>query len=334
MKNLSLLMLVTVLLAASGFAGSDILQKKDTPAPDSVAAAKASTADTASTGRVEAMRNNLLDLRSELKTAFQKCPQRDLSSINAYMYALARIEATHQFMLENFKNNQTLNLGKIFGMTAKEQEAKDMFEACSLLAEIAFLQMNKNELDGTIREAEHRSDSIHSEMNQVYESIVKIERGRAADLKSKLEEENARNRALREEADRKFNDLQSELIKVRKDVRGTIISMSDLLFAFDKADLTNDLKTALAKIAGILSVYKKCTVLVEGHTDNIGTAEYNKDLSTRRASNVKDFLVAQGVETGRLTSTGYGFTTPVATNRTKEGRQKNRRVDLVVIDKH
>jgi outer membrane protein OmpA-like peptidoglycan-associated protein len=171
-------------------------------------------------------------------------------------------------------------------------------------------------------------------MNQVYESIVKIERGRAADLKSKLEEENARNRALREEADRKFKDLQSELIKVRKDVRGTIISMSDLLFAFDKADLTNDLKTALAKIAGILSVYKKCTVLVEGHTDNIGTAEYNKDLSTRRASNVKDFLVAQGVETGRLTSTGYGFTKPVATNRTKEGRQKNRRVDLVVIDKH
>ena len=126
---------------------------------------------------------------------------------------------------------------------------------------------------------------------------------------------------------------QSELIKVRKDARGTIISMSDLLFAFDKADLTADLKTALAKISGILTVYKNCTVAVEGHTDNVGTVAYNNNLSTRRASNVKDFLVTQGVAADRLSSQGFGFTKPVASNATKEGRQKNRRVDLVVADK-
>jgi outer membrane protein OmpA-like peptidoglycan-associated protein len=281
----------------------------------------------------EVMRTNLLDLRSELKTAFQKYSPRDLSSINSYLYALARIEVTYQYLLENFKGKDGLGLTRIFGMSAKEQAARNGFEACSLLAEIAFLQMSRNELEGAVRTTESKSDSINREMTAVYESIVKIERGRASELKAKLEEENAKNRALRDEADRKFNDLQSELIKVRKDVRGTIISMSDLLFAFDKADLTNDLKTALAKIAGILSVYKKCTVLVEGHTDNIGTADYNKDLSARRASNVKEYLVAQGVEAGRLTSVGYGFTKPVATNTTKEGRQKNRRVDLVVADK-
>lgn len=325
MKKITLLSLILVCAAAAtGFSQGDTAQKKTMDAAMDTASPPAGP---------EVMRTNLLDLRSELKTTFQKYSPRDLSSINAYLYALARIEVTHQYLVENFKGKGGQGLTRIFGMSAKEQAARNGFEACSLLAEIAFLQMSRNELDGSVRTTESRSDSINREKTSVYESIVKIERGRASELKAKLEEENAKNRALREDANRKFNELQSELIKVRKDVRGTIISMSDLLFAFDKADLTNDLKTALAKIAGILSVYKKCTVLVEGHTDNIGTAEYNKDLSTRRASNVKEYLVAQGVEAGRLTSVGYGFNKPVATNTTKEGRQKNRRVDLVVADK-
>ena len=144
--------------------------------------------------------------------------------------------------------------------------------------------------------------------------------------------ENEKNRKLREEAEQRFKSLESQLIKVRKDARGIIISMSDLLFGFDKADLTADLKTSLAKIAGILSVYTRCRVAVEGHTDNIGTEAYNKDLSTRRAKNVKDYLVAQSVAENRLSFAGYGFRRPVATNSTKEGRAKNRRVDLVVIE--
>ena len=71
---------------------------------------------------------------------------------------------------------------------------------------------------------------------------------------------------------------------------------------------------------------------MEGHTDNIGTEAYNKDLSTRRAKNVRDFLVSQSITENRLSFAGYGFKRPIATNSTKEGRAKNRRVDLVVID--
>jgi outer membrane protein OmpA-like peptidoglycan-associated protein len=249
------------------------------------------------------------------------------------MSALARIEVTHRFLLENFNKNEGRGIIKYVGASGVESQARDMFEACSLLTEIALVQMSRNELDGKLMETTRESDSLHNELNQVYESIAEIERGRATDLKSKLDDESAKNKALKEDAERRFKALQSQLIKVRKDARGTIISMSDLLFAFDKAELTGDLTTALAKIAGILSVYRNCSVAVEGHTDNIGTATYNKDLSARRASNVKDFLVKQGVAADRMSSTGYGFTKPVATNSTKEGRQKNRRVDLVVIDK-
>jgi outer membrane protein OmpA-like peptidoglycan-associated protein len=82
-----------------------------------------------------------------------------------------------------------------------------------------------------------------------------------------------------------------------------------------------------------LTVFKTSKVVVEGHTDNQGTAEYNQTLSEERALNVMEFLVEQGVAPERLTSMGYGFTKPVADNATREGRQKNRRVDLVIRDK-
>ena len=315
MKNIHRVFFITVLsLAMTGASAQIDTSSQSGPGP-------------------EAMRKSLVNFRSGLKTAYQKYSPRDLHSINAYMTALARIDVAHRFLLENFNQNEGRGIIKYIGANGVQNQAHDMFEACSLLTEIALVQMERNELDGKLLEATHGSDTLHSELNQVYESIAQIERGRASDLKSKLDEESAKNKELREDAERRFKDLQSELIKVRKDARGTIISVSDLLFAFDKADLVNDLKTALAKIAGILSVYKNCTVVVEGHTDNVGTAKYNQNLSTRRASNVKDFLIAQGVAADRLSSVGYGFTKPVATNSTDEGRQKNRRVDLVVIDK-
>ncbi|MFW5960472.1 MAG: OmpA family protein, partial [Chitinivibrionales bacterium] len=126
--------------------------------------------------------------------------------------------------------------------------------------------------------------------------------------------------------------LQSSLIKVSKDARGTIISMSDILFETGKAALTPKLETNLAKIAGILAVFKNSNVLIEGHTDNTGSDEFNKVLSEKRAESVKEFMIEQGVAEKRLTAEGYGFSRPVADNSTKEGRAKNRRVDLIVQD--
>jgi outer membrane protein OmpA-like peptidoglycan-associated protein len=83
-------------------------------------------------------------------------------------------------------------------------------------------------------------------------------------------------------------------------------------------------------VATILNQFPEMHVAVEGHTDNVGKAEYNLDLSERRAAAVRDFLVSQGVVAGRLTSAGFGMTRPLADNGTAEGRQRNRRVDLVI----
>ena len=179
------------------------------------------------------------------------------------------------------------------------------------------------------------------------EAALKAAGEREADLQKKLEaehaaleaekkalaEERAKAEARQKEAMNKLNELQSKLIQVSQDARGIILSMSDILFDVDKATLKQDLKTSLAKVAGILTVYQQFNVSIEGNTDNTGSADHNMKLSQQRADNVKNFLVEQGIDAGRLSAKGLGMTMPIADNSTKEGRQKNRRVDLVIQDK-
>jgi outer membrane protein OmpA-like peptidoglycan-associated protein len=302
-------------------------------AAEKPAVAKAKNTGPVKTGP-EAMRIALMGFRSDLKEAYQKYTRKSQKAVELYFTALAKIEVTHQFLLKNYKNKKgSPPLRASFGYSkAKEKNAFDMFEACVKLAEAAMVQMEKDEIDAQLVEISAKRDSLHRELSSIYEKIIDKERGHAAGLRNKLRAKYKEAAKLRQEMNNRFKALQSKLIRVRRDARGTIISMSDILFGFDKAEITNELKTPLAKIAGILTVYKNCRVKVEGHTDNKGTVKYNLDLSRRRAKNVKAFLISQGIHIKRLRAVGYGFRRPVASNRTKEGRQKNRRVDLVIID--
>ena len=111
-------------------------------------------------------------------------------------------------------------------------------------------------------------------------------------------------------------------------VRQTAVIQADALFDFDKSVLRPDGKKniddALAKLRGVdLEM-----VIATGHTDAIGTDAYNQKLSERRAQAVKDYLVSKGIPASKITTIGKGKTQPVATNKTAEGRQKNRRVDI------
>ena len=110
---------------------------------------------------------------------------------------------------------------------------------------------------------------------------------------------------------------------------------SDVLFDFDKADLLPKAIPELEKVATVLKSYPNAACSIEGHTDNKGLKEYNQKLSERRADSVKNWLLAHGVST-RMTVRGWGATKPVAPNTlpngrdNPEGRQKNRRVEIVV----
>jgi OOP family OmpA-OmpF porin len=106
---------------------------------------------------------------------------------------------------------------------------------------------------------------------------------------------------------------------------------ADVLFDFDKAILKNEGKNKLDDLASKVKAINLEVVIAIGHTDSIGSDAYNQKLSVRRAESVKAYLVSRGVEPNRIYTEGKGEKQPVASNKTKDGRQKNRRVEIEVI---
>jgi outer membrane protein OmpA-like peptidoglycan-associated protein len=122
----------------------------------------------------------------------------------------------------------------------------------------------------------------------------------------------------------------NQVLQTRDTARGLIVSMPDVLFDFDKYTLKPDARERLAKISGIVLAYPDLKLQVEGHTDSIGSDEYNQTLSEKRAESVQGYLVSSGVLPDHVTAVGLGKADPVADNSTAAGRQLNRRVDMIV----
>jgi outer membrane protein OmpA-like peptidoglycan-associated protein len=134
--------------------------------------------------------------------------------------------------------------------------------------------------------------------------------------------------------DKQAQELQNDIkdAKIERVGEGIKITFSSgILFQFNLANLQGDAKTNIENLAKTLKKYKDTKILVEGHTDSVGTAEYNQKLSERRAESVVQFAESLGVDQSRFTSKGYGFSQPVATNATPEGRQQNRRVEVAIM---
>ncbi len=131
-------------------------------------------------------------------------------------------------------------------------------------------------------------------------------------------------------------EAQVQDLKVREsDLEVQIELPADVLFDFDKADLRKEAAPELEKVAAVLKEYPNATARIDGHTDGKGDAAYNQKLSERRAETIRKWLEGEGVKT-RLTSKGWGKTKPVAPNTRPdgkddpEGRQKNRRVEIIL----
>ena len=141
--------------------------------------------------------------------------------------------------------------------------------------------------------------------------------------------------AIGQTLDQQAADLRRDLKNDQVDIMNTgselIVTMpQDILFALDSAAVRSDLRRDLGVVAGNLQAYPNSTISIEGHTDNTGTANYNRILSQRRANAVADILVNNGVPPARLYAVGRGENEPVASNLSVTGRAQNRRVEIVI----
>jgi outer membrane protein OmpA-like peptidoglycan-associated protein len=128
----------------------------------------------------------------------------------------------------------------------------------------------------------------------------------------------------------KLREQLNAILQTRDTARGLIVNLSDVLFDFNQASLKPGAKEKLAKVSGILLAYPTLHMNVEGHTDSIGSDEYNMKLSQRRADAVRDYLTSNGISSANVQAIGLGKDGPVASNDTAAGRQQNRRVEMVV----
>jgi len=138
--------------------------------------------------------------------------------------------------------------------------------------------------------------------------------------------------ALRDREELRARLLQqfNLILETRDTVRGLVVNMSDVLFDSGKYTLRPLAREKLAKISGIVLAYPSLNLAVEGNTDSVGTDSFNQQLSEQRAEGVRDYLTKQGVPESSTTAAGFGKSRPIASNDTAEGRQQNRRVELIV----
>lgn len=122
------------------------------------------------------------------------------------------------------------------------------------------------------------------------------------------------------------------VLETRETSHGMVMRISDTYFQFNDYHLTPLARVKLARIAGILLAYGGLAPRLQGYTDNVGTVDYNLQLSYKRAESVREFLISQGVPATSLSAKGSGSANPVASNKTDEGRRQNRRVEMWISE--
>jgi outer membrane protein OmpA-like peptidoglycan-associated protein len=149
-------------------------------------------------------------------------------------------------------------------------------------------------------------------------------------LRQQAEKEKQQAEYEKQELRARLLQQLNSILATRDSARGLVANMSDVLFRSGSFELLPGARERLAKVSGIVLAYPTLHVTVEGHTDSVGTDEYNQQLSEHRAQAVRDYFVQQGINQAAVEAHGYGKSEPIATNDTPEGRQQNRRVELIL----
>ncbi len=220
-----------------------------------------------------------------------------------------------------------------------DREAKAKAEVEAAEARKKAEEAARQEADRKRREAERKT--IEAELATAREAQAKAE-AEAARTAAQAKEQQAlgeaqRSREAAEKAEMEKQALRARLLEqfnrileTRDTPRGLVVTMTDVLFDTGKYDLRSPAREGLAKLSGIVLAHPGLHLEIEGHTDSTGSDELNQRLSEQRAEGVREYLIEQGLNRDALAARGFGKTMPIASNQTTEGRQKNRRVEIIV----
>ncbi|HRR26031.1 MAG TPA: OmpA family protein [Acidobacteriota bacterium] len=168
---------------------------------------------------------------------------------------------------------------------------------------------------------------------------LEVEEAKAAEQEARWQADVAQRELdeLRRQREREIERLQkalNQIVETRRTALGLVMNLgSDTInFDFDKADLRPKERELLSRIVGVLLTWQGYRVQIWGHTDDIGSDEYNLELSQRRAKAVKNYLVEAGIDPSIITTKGFGKSRPLVPGRTPEARAKNRRVEIGIVD--
>ena len=217
---------------------------------------------------------------------------------------------------------------------AREAERRAQAEAEERIAR-AQAELARQQADASRQQAEAARQQAEAARLQAEKSRLEATEANAlalaADERANANANAARN-AEQEKADLRaqLNKQLNLILETRDTARGLIVNMSDVLFDTGQHTLNGGAREKLAKISGIVVSHPGLQLSIEGHTDSVGTDDYNQQLSERRADSVRSFLIQNGVPAGTITAKGFGESQPVASNDTAAGRQRNRRVEMIV----
>lgn len=185
-------------------------------------------------------------------------------------------------------------------------------------------------LQARTQEAERAQARAEAERRAAEQARLQAMAERSAAEQARLDAILAEQRAAAAQAELdRLNALLADL-QARQTERGLVVTLGDVLFELDRAELKPGAMRNLDKLADALHQHPEALLLIEGHTDATGTRDYNLSLSQRRADAVMAYLASRGIERSRMRSDGLGPDFPVASNADAAGRQQNRRVEVII----
>ncbi|SER69681.1 protein of unknown function [Nitrosomonas sp. Nm51] len=219
-------------------------------------------------------------------------------------------------LIEGIQNSDAQSIGKAKEALEKAKNLQANNESQTLVEHHALVSIKNTE----IAEERHRLRQIELETERAKEKRQQLM------VESKTNElRDARMEALKLAS-------QLEALKAEQTERGIIMTLENILFAFNSAELQPGGEMTVARIADYLNNYPNRYVLIEGFTDSVGSDEYNLELSKQRAESVQRSLIRHRVNPRRVSVVGLGEAYPVAPNTTEAGRQQNRRVEIVIAN--